>query len=206
MTAARKVTPALAHAFDEARFGPARTLDLRTSLPTAAEAARRAEPWLRERQMARAGEVLVITGRGHGSPGGIGVVRREIERLLTRLKRLGVVARVRIHTPGAFVVELAPIRTLFEVKPRTRHRDIDPLPTDPTGLDALDADTRRELRVLAEYSLTRLGVQPTEAFVRDEMLRQFTILVSGMAPDEVDREGRLKFLVSAARAAFEDDA
>jgi hypothetical protein len=206
MTAARKVAPSLAQAFDEARFGPARTLDLRTSMPTAVEATRRAEPWLRERQMARAGEVLLITGRGHGSPGGIGVVRRAIEGLLTRLRRIGVVARVRIHTPGAFVVELAPIRSLFETKPRARQREIEAVPVDPTGLDALDAETRRELRLLAGYSLTRLGVQPTETFVRDEMLRQFAILASGIASDEGDREGRLKFLVSAARAAFEDDA
>ena len=53
-------------AFDEARFGAERTLNLRASFPTAAEATRRADLWLRERQMAKAGEVLVITGRGAG--------------------------------------------------------------------------------------------------------------------------------------------
>ena len=207
MTAARKITPTLAQAFDEARFGPARTLDLRTSMPTAVEATRRAEPWLRERQMARAGEVLIVTGRGHGSPGGIGIVRREIEGLLSRLTRAGVIARVRAHTAGSFVVELAPIRALFEVKPRSRRRDIEaPPPADPAGLELLDAETRRELRLLAEYSLARLGVDATDAFLRDEMLRQFGILAAGIARDEPDREERLKFLVSAARAAFEDDA
>jgi hypothetical protein len=206
MTAARKVSPSLAHALDEARFGPARILDLRTSLPTGPEAVHRAEPWLRERQMARAGEVLIVTGRGHGSPGGVGVVRREIEALLTRLKRVGVVQRVRMHTPGSFVVELAPIQALFEIKKRARHRDADPPLADPAGLNSLDVETRRELRLLAEYSLNRLGVDATEQFVRDEMLRQFAVLAAGMAPDEPDREGRLKFLVSAARSAFEDDA
>ena len=175
-------------------------------MPTGAEAVRRAEPWIRERQMARAGEVLIITGRGLGSPGGVGVVRREIEALLTRLKRLGVVARVRMHTPGSFVVELASIRALFETKKRTRHRDADLPPADPSGLEALDAATRRELRQLAEYSLSRLGVAATDQFVTDEMLRQFGILAAGMAADEPDREGRLRFLISAARSAFEDDA
>jgi hypothetical protein len=206
MTAARKIVPSLAGAFDEARFGPARTLDLRSSLPTGVEAVRRAEPWLRERQMARAGEVLIVTGRGRGSPGGVGVVRGEIEKLLTRLKHAGVVAQVRVHTAGSFVIELAPIRALFEVTPRSRRSAAEPAPTDPAGLELLDAETRRELRLLAQYSLTRLGVEPTDAFVRDEMLRQFGILAAGVDRDESDREGRLKFLVSAARAAFEDDA
>src|ERR1035437_9658131 len=90
----------LHRAFDEARFGAARTLDLRTSMPTGAEAVRRAEPWLRERQMARAGGVLVITGRGRASPGGIAVVREAIRKLLGTLKRKGVVAAVAEHTPG----------------------------------------------------------------------------------------------------------
>jgi hypothetical protein len=175
-------------------------------LPTAAEAVRRAEPWLRERQVARAGEVLIITGRGHGSPGGVGVVRRAIEELLTRLKRSGVVARVRPHTAGAFAVELASIRALFEVKPRARRRETGLSAADPAELNALDAETRREIRALAVDSLNRLGVRPTEALVHDEMLRQFAILSSGIAPDESDREGRLRFLISAARIAFEDDA
>src|ERR1039458_10771301 len=76
---------ALHRAFDEARFGPARTLDLRASMPTAAEAVRRAEPWLRERQMARAGDVLVITGRGKGSPGGVAVMREALRKPFSTL-------------------------------------------------------------------------------------------------------------------------
>src|SRR5258705_116075 len=42
---------ALQRAFDEARFGAARTLNLRESLPTGAEAARRVESWLRQHQV-----------------------------------------------------------------------------------------------------------------------------------------------------------
>ncbi len=206
MMAVRRTPPGVARALDEARFGPARTLDLRTSLPTASEAARRAEAWLRERQMARAGEVLVITGRGLGSPGGIGVVRATIESLLTRLRRVGVVARVGTHTPGSFVVELAPIRALFEAGPRSRHAAGVATKTDASVLVGLDPSTLRDLRLLAEYSLAALGVASDARFVEDEMLRQFSVLAGGMAPDETDREARLRFLIAAARAAYEEDA
>jgi hypothetical protein len=206
MARARPVNAPLAQALDEARFGPARTLDLRTSMPTVAEALRRAEPWIRERQMARAGEVLIITGRGAGSPDGIGAVRGAITNLLARLKRAGVVEHVRSHTAGSFVVALASIQSLFDVNRRSRHPEADIALADPQGIATLDEETRRELRLLAEYSLRQLGVPLEPTFVADEMLRQFSVLVQGMAPDEPDREGRLKFLVSAARAAYEDDA
>jgi hypothetical protein len=196
---------ALHRAFDEARFGPARTLDLRTSMPTGAEAARRAEPWLRERQMARAGEVLIITGRGRGSPGGIGVVRDAIQRLLGTLKRKGVVAAVGEHTPGSFVVTLAPVRALFETVPRSRSHDSRVPPHDPKELLALSAASRASLRTLAEQSLHILGAPCTAGMVHDEMVRQFAILSSAVAHDETDREGRLQFLIEAARDAFDDD-
>jgi len=196
---------ALHRAFDEARFGPARTLDLRTSLPSGAEAARRAEPWLRERQMARAGDVLVITGRGRGSPGGIAVVREVIRKLIGTLKRKGVVSAVAEHTAGSFVVTLAPVRALFETVPRSRSNDARVRAADPKELRALDAPTRATLRGLAERSLEVLGAPRTEGFVHDEMVRQFSILSSAVAHDETDREGRLQFLIEAARNAFDDD-
>lgn len=41
----------LQHAFDEVRFGAARTLNLRESLPTARDAASRLESWLRQQQV-----------------------------------------------------------------------------------------------------------------------------------------------------------
>ena len=195
---------ALHRAFDEARFGPARTLDLRASLPTAAEALRRAEPWLRERQMARAGDVLVVTGRGKGSPGGVPVVREAIRRLLTTLRRKGVVASVEEHSAGSFVVTLAPVRALFETVPRSRSNDARVKPGDPHELRALDAATRAQLRALAQRSLEVLGAPRTEGLVHDEMVRQFSILASAVAPDETDREGRLQFLIAAARDAFDD--
>jgi Smr domain len=201
----RQAHIALHRAFDEARFGPARTLDLRASLPSAAEAVRRAEPWLRERQMAKAGDVLVVTGRGKGSPGGVAVVREAVQKLLGTLKRKGVVASVGEHTAGSFVVTLAPLRALFETVPRTRIRDARPAPADPAELRALAAATRLHLRSLAERSLDVLGAPRTEGLVHDEMVRQFAILSSAVAPDETDREGRLQFLIEAARSAFDDD-
>ena len=195
---------ALHRAFDEARFGPARTLDLRALMPTAAEALRRAEPWLRERQMARAGDVLVVTGRGKGSPGGVPVVREAIRKLFGTLKRKGVVASVEEHTAGSFVVTLAPVRALFETVPRSRSNDARVKPGDPRELRALNANTRTQLRSLAERSLEVLGAPRTEGLVHDEMVRQFSILSSAVAPDETDREGRLQFLIGAARDAFDD--
>ena len=202
MTPAPRI--ALHRAFDEARFGPARTLDLRTSMPTAAEAARRAEPWLRERQMARAGEVLIVTGRGKGSPGGIAVVRETVRKLLGTLKRKGVVASFGEHTAGSYVVTLAPVRALFETVPRSRSNDSRVKPADPRELQALDGATRAQLRALAERSLEVLGAPRTAGLVHDEMVRQFSILSSAVAPDETDREGRLRFLIGAARDAFDD--
>lgn len=166
---------------------------------------RRAEPWLRDRQMAKAGEVLVVTGRGAGSPSGVGAIRAAIRPLLARLRREGVIAAVAEHNPGALRVTLAPIRALFESGPRSRGPQPLPVtPAAPAGLNVLDDETRRELRQLAEYSLEQLGVRMEDRFVADEMLRQFTILTRCIASDEPDRISRLKFLVSAARRAYEE--
>jgi hypothetical protein len=195
---------ALHRAFDEAQFGPSRTLDLRSSFPTALEATRRLEPWLRERQMAKAGDVLVITGRGKGSPGGIAVVREAVRKSLNALKRKGVVASVGEHTAGSYVVTLAPIRALFETTARSRSRTPRLRPVDPAELSALEPATRAQLRWLAERSLEALGAPRTGRFVADEMLRQFTVLASAVPPGEGDREQRLQFLIAAARDAFDD--
>ena len=203
---ARPLGSGIARALDEARFGPARTLDLRAGRPSVAEAVRRAEPWLRERQMACAGDVLIVTGRGAGSPGGVGAIRQAMQTLLVRLKRVGVVERTVEHNPGAFAVKLAPIRALFETALRSRHRELKQAEiVDPAGLAALESETRSDLRRLAERSLFQLGVPVTPSFVEDEMLRQFSVLVSGIDPAETDRAARLKFMVAAACAAYEDD-
>ena len=52
-------------AFDEARYGAERTLNLREALPTPEQAVARLDGWIRQRQVDRAGEVLVISGRGN---------------------------------------------------------------------------------------------------------------------------------------------
>src|ERR1700741_1661540 len=92
----------LLKAFDEAEFGVRNTLNLRESLPTGADARYRAEAWLGERQIIRAREVLVITGRGNQSPGGVSAVRNAILGLLPSLRRRGVVAEWRGHPPRTF--------------------------------------------------------------------------------------------------------
>ena len=194
---------ALHHALDEARFGFARTLDLRAAMPTGAEAVRRAEPWLRERQVANAGTVLVITGRGNGSADGVPVVRNSIRKLLTALKRKGVVSDVKEHTPGSYEVTLASFRAMFEAPRRTRDHSAT-LRVDPTALAALDVATRDALRQLAEYSLDLLGAPRTEPFIRDEMTRQFALLSSAIAPEETDRESRLQLLITTAQHAFDE--
>jgi len=97
----------LRQAFDEVRFGAQRTLNLRDTLPTAAAATSRTEAWLRQQQVERAGEVLIVTGRGNQSDGGIPVVREAVIRLLLVLRRRGVVSGHEEHTPGSFVVTLA---------------------------------------------------------------------------------------------------
>ena len=175
-------------------------------MPTAAEAVRRAEPWLRERQMARAGDVLVITGRGREVRGGIAVVREAIRRLFGTLKRKGVIWRRRgahrgfVRGDAGAGARAVRDRAALALQRRARRRR------------AIRGNCGRStrppalaLRSLAERSLEVLGAPRTERLVHDEMVRQFAILASAVAPDETDREGRLRFLIDAARNAFDDD-
>lgn len=191
-------------AFDDARFGPLRTLNLRESRPTADEAARRLETWLRQQQMERGEEeVLVITGRGNSSHDGVSVVREAAIRLFHSLKRSGVVTGHQEHTPGSFVVELAPVKALWEAPKRRRERPGErPAPAAPASLEALDQETRDLLRMLAERSLEGLGMRVSDpdahdAFVRREMLRQFGALAASVS-EGPDREGRLRAAVRRA--------
>lgn len=197
-------TNPLQSAFDELRFGRERTLNLRELMPTGEEAARRAELWLRERQVARSGEVLLITGRGRGSAGGIPVVRQAINQLLQTLHRQNVVAEWREHSPGAFVVQLASVRALYEA-PKLRVTRV-PKKTDPAALAGLDDATRVSLRALAMRSLDDLGVAaPSETLVHDEMVRQFTDLAA-LVPRGPAREAALRTAVERALRERDDDA
>jgi hypothetical protein len=197
----------LREAFDEARFGRSRTLNLRESLPTAAEAVARAEAWLRQHQVQQSGsdapaEVLVITGRGNNSEGGVSVVRSAIEGLIHRLKQRGVVQRHEEHTAGSFVITLAPVKDLWTVR-APKQSVAEPPPPDPPSLDALDRETRQLLRQLAERSLEQLGVRgDRDRFIEGEMVRQFSALSATLASAESkDRE---KLLRAAVRRALEE--
>lgn len=190
---------ALRAAFDEVRFGPERTLNLRTPMPTGDQAAERLEKWLREKQVAKAGEVLVVTGRGKGSIGGVPVVRMAVLQRLASLRRRNVVKDVAEHTEGSFVVTLAPVSALLET-PRRRREPPPPRP-NPLSLEGLDDETRDLLRALAEHALDALGVHERRApFVEDEMVRQFQRL----APSVGEGAGRETRLRAALRAALDE--
>ncbi|HZS61266.1 MAG TPA: hypothetical protein VFA43_18460 [Gemmatimonadaceae bacterium] len=193
----------LLRAFDEARFGPSRTLNLRDG-PTGEDAARRAEAWLRERQVSVAGEeVLVITGRGKGSEDGVPVIREAIVRLIPVLRRYGVISDAREHTAGAFIMRLATLRELVDAPRRNRRRTPAPVPRDIAVLKGIDPVTLASLRLLADHALDSFGVaSKTPSFVADEMVRQFTRLVANI-PDGPDRADRLREAIETALAEYE---
>ncbi len=193
----------LAHAFDDVRFGAARTLDLRSSMPTAEQAVRRLDPWLRQKQVEKAGEVLVITGRGNGSPGGVAVVRVAVRKALTQLKRKRVIAEVHEHTPGSYVVTLERTAALFEAGKRTRDAEPAPRPRS-TEVEGLSLQTVTMLRALAARALDALGAPRSERFMDDEFRRQFSVLSAAIPADAPEREQRLREMVAAALEAYDD--
>jgi hypothetical protein len=187
-------------AFDEARFGAERTLNLRDGLPSVREAVERAERWLRERQVRGGDEVLIITGRGNQSIGGTPVIKPAIEKLLYSLRRRGVIAAHRAHNPGAFVVTLAPVRALIDAPRRKRER---PKQSTSGGeLHGLDAATRQLLRDLSERSLNSIGVVPDERNLSDEMQRHLRALVPAL-PSGPKMEERLRVALSRAIADYD---
>jgi hypothetical protein len=194
----RKSDLHLHRAFDTVRFGPTNILNLRESLPTAADAAARAEAWLRQRQVEGATEVLVISGRGNGSEGGISPVREAIVRLIASLRRRGVVDRYEEHTAGSFSIQLASIQAMIDAPRRRReHRTV--TTSKAPELSALSAPTRKMLRELAERSLDALGVKETSPFVEAEMLRQLSALDAAL-PNVADRDARLRSAIKEALA------
>ncbi len=194
--------PGVLRALDEAAFGPSRTLNLRASLPTAAEAKARTEAWLRERQMSQPGDVLVITGRGKSSDGGVPVIKPAVEALLFSLRRRGVVSGWHEHNEGSILVSLAPVTALFEAPQRIR----DPLPEPPLPgiLAGLAPETVALLREVALRSLAELGITaPAEGFVRDEMLSTFSE-ISKALPSGGDREEAFRTALRHALAEMEE--
>jgi len=183
-------------AFDEAEFGSKNTLNLRESLPTAADARYRVEAWLRERQISRANEVLVITGRGNQSPGGVSAVRAAVLALFPSLRRRGVVSGWREHSPGSFVVKLGSISSLLDAPRRKGDRPRNAVAGDPESLKALDQVTLKLLRRLAIRSLESLGVREPGKYIEAEMLSKFNSLAGGIAPG-VEGEARLRAAIQA---------
>ncbi|MEO8560427.1 MAG: hypothetical protein ABI601_00025 [bacterium] len=189
----------LQQAFDEVRFGAERTLNLRASLPTGAEASRRVDLWLRERQVQKADELLVITGRGNNSENGISVVREAAIRVFRELQRKGVVASFVEHTPGSFVVTVMPMAAMLEAAKRRREPEQQPPPASPPTLAALDDETHVLLRALAERSLDAIGVRERGPFLEGEMLRLFGIL-GASAGSGADRDRRFHDAIERAMA------
>jgi len=201
-TGRREGLKGLRQAFDEVRFGAQRTLNLRETLPSGDAATVRTDAWLRQQQVDRAGEVLVITGRGNKSDDGVSVVREAVIRLLHVLKRRGVVQSHEEHTPGSFIVKLADVSALWESPRRNRGRGVAEPPPSPPSLDDLDSETRILLRNLAERALEGLGVKDTSAFLQGEMLKQFGAIAAsvGSAPG---REQRLRAAIRVALDQYE---
>jgi len=193
-----KVRPDLVwKAFDEAEFGAKNSLNLRDSLPSAADATFRTEAWLRERQVSGAKEVLIITGRGNQSPDDVSVVRKGVLNLLPTLHRRGIVSEWREHSPGSLVVRLQPITSLLNAPRRKRDRDAPTASADPQALSALDKSTLKLLRTLAIRSLDSLGVRDAEKFIEAEMLDKFNSLAASIPPGE-GSETRLQKAIATA--------
>jgi len=190
-------------AFDEAEFGSKNTLNLRESLPSAADARFRTEAWLRERQISRATDVLVITGRGNQSPNGVSPVREAVLSLLHALRRRGVVGEWKEHSPGSFVVKLGSISSLLEAPRRKRDRTRNPPAANPKSLDDLDRSTLELLRRLAIRSLESLGIRKPDKFVEGEMVSKFHSLAGGIKPG-VEGEARLRDAIKAALDQLDD--
>lgn len=206
MSAPRRVQgfSGLQQAFDEVRFGGTRTLNLRASLPTAAEAATRVDSWLRQHQMQQSGEVLVVTGRGNNSEDGISVVREASIRAFHDLKKKGVIEGFAEHTAGSFVVTLAPIKAMHAAAARRNAPAPLPPPAAPPTLSILSNATRDALRVLAERSLDSLGIHDRGPFVETEMLRLFGELGAKMGEGPAaERERRLRAAIDAAMDAYD---
>ena len=188
-------------ALERARFGPLRTLNVRITMVGGEEASRRVESWLRSKQVELTGEVLIITGRGAGSPGGIPVVKESTERVLHRLKRAGVIQAFGEDTPGSFVVELAPLRSLLEA-PARRRSTRSPAPRQQSSIHGLRPETRDKLHYLATRAIDALGVKkPTEKQIDTEMERQFS-MIARTAPPGTDIDRWLDGAISKALTEY----
>lgn len=197
----------LQSALDELRFGKSGTLNLRASLPTAAEAVKRAESWLRQKQAEGAREVLIITGRGNQSFGRVPVVREAVRRLLGYLSTRGIVQDHSEHSPGSFAVRLLPMNAAGRREAGSRTQTVE-FVADPPTLDGLSPSTREQLRILATATLQALGVRdPSSQFVQDEMQRQCSQLAGSLPPaaSAAAQEAQLQTAIARAIERLDDD-
>lgn len=186
-----RVPNALYRAFDEAQFGDARTLNVRDGLPTGAEAAARADAWLRLKQVEGVREVLIITGRGLHSVSTLPVIKSHVAKRLAALRRAGVVASVTEHTPGSFVVRLSPVSSMLAAPERSSRSRRSPVAAPPS-MARLTPETQRIVRDLAERTLASLGIRnSTSSMISGEMERQATLLTQSM-PRDADRESWIR--------------
>lgn len=182
---------------ERARFGPLRTLNIRVSMLSGEESARRVEAWLRSKQVELSGDLLIITGRGAGSFGGVPVIKESTIRVLNRLRRAGVIQAFGEDTPGSFVVQLAPLRSLLEA-PARRKAPRPPTSRRSPGISGLSPGTRERLRYLAGRALDALGLRkPSDSQISVEMERQFS-LIARTAPNGVDADRWLDSAISRA--------
>jgi hypothetical protein len=146
-------------------------------------------------------EVLIITGRGNQSVGGVGIIRQEILQMLPSLRRRGVVESWREHTPGSIIVKLAPMSALLLASKRRRDgSNAMPEEQDPTSLSALSSNTLKLLRQLAVQNLESIGVNDSRPFIESEMVRTFSALAASVPPGD-NREERLR---AALRRAIDE--
>lgn len=140
--------------------------------------------------------MLIITGRGRGSEGGIPVVRPTVARRLSRLRRQGVVSAVQEHTPGSFVVTLAPVRAMLAAVRRKKDPPDAPH-AEMTEFATLDPVARAALESLAAHTLDSLGVAPAASVLAKEMARQLARLSRSIG-DGPHRARRLRDAIVAA--------
>ncbi len=197
---------ALFRAFDEARFGASRTLNLRAQQPTALQAAKQTEQWLRRLQVesGKQREALIITGRGNQSVDGFSPVREAIAKLLPSLRRRAIISGYVEHSPGSFVVTLASVNSMLEAGKRRREKKDTSDPVRNKLLADFDSETAQALRDLASATLSALGVAtPTIEQEESEVARQFSRLVAAL-PNNPDREALLQQAIQRALEELED--
>ena len=189
---------------ERARFGPLRTLNVRVSLLSGEESARRVESWLRSKQVELSGDVLIITGRGAGSIGGVPVIKESTLRVLNRLRRAGVIQAFGEDTAGSFVVQLAPLRSLLEA-PARRKGSRSSIPKKKANIQGLKSETRDQLHYLASRAIDALGVKkPSESQILTEMERHFSVFAR-TAPVGVDTDRWLNSAISRALIEYAEE-